>query len=87
MCEDTRVHLLPELTRGVVGCVAVARQEGVEQQASTRSQAVGGELEHSAQVVGGPEIGYHLGEHNQLIILPQIGHGLEDVTLDDAHVK
>ena len=61
--EDAGVHLLPEFTRGSVGGVAVARQEGVEHQASTGGQALGGEFEQAAQLLRRAEIRHHLGEH------------------------
>ena len=46
-----------------------------------------GEFEHAAQLLRRPEIRDHLGEQDQLIVPPQIIHGREDVTLDDAHVE
>ncbi|CNV63183.1 Uncharacterised protein [Mycobacterium tuberculosis] len=81
------IHLLPELTRGLVGCVISVRQEGVEHQAGTGSKALGSEFEQIAQLLRRPEVRHHLGEHHQLIVLPQVVHGREDVTHDDAHVE
>ena len=48
---------------------------------------MGGEFEHTPQLLRRPEIGHHLGEQNQLIVPAEIIHGREDVTLDDAHVE
>ena len=79
--------LLPELPRGVVGGVALARQEGVEHQAPAGSQATGGQLEQAAQLLRRPEVRHHLGEHDQLIVPAQIIHGRKDVALDDVYVE
>ena len=34
-----------------------------------------------------PEIGHQFGGDNQLIVVADVVHGLEDVALDDAHIE
>src|SRR6202020_2547285 len=55
--ENHRVALLPEFTRRIVGGVALMREEGIENQPATGSQAIGGEFEYAAQLTGAPEVG------------------------------
>ncbi len=84
--EDHGVALLPELSGGVVGYVALARKERVEHQTSAGGQTLRGEFEHAAQLVRGPEVRHHLGEHDQLILAAGAFHRHENVALDDTDV-
>jgi len=68
------------------GC-SPGRQEGVEHQAAPAGEALGGEFEHGAQLLGRPEIVHHLRGHGQLVIRAQFVGAREDVALDDANVE
>ena len=83
--EDCRVALLAEVAGGGIGAVASAGEEDIQQQTPPRCETLGGQLEHSAELVGAAEVGGHFRKHDQPVVTPEIVAAGEDIALNHPH--